>query len=399
MSWSVSKTEVVRLEFVMFATEPCVSVSEACRQFGISRRTGYKWLERHEAEGLLGLSDRSRRPNTSPLQVSGDVVVALVRLRNKHPHWGPKKLRVLLAREGLDVNLIPCAATVGRVLRRSGLIVPSHRGRPRQCLPEGPLTAAQGPNTVWTVDLKGWWRTGNGQRCEPLTVRDLYSRYILCLRPMERSRVEETRAVFELIFNRYGLPEIIRSDNGAPFAALTGPHGLTRLSAWWRALGIRLERIEPGHPEQNGGHERMHQDVAREIEKQPAANLVLETKRLERWRIEYNLHRPHEGLGMKTPGEVYRPSSRRLSNVEPYAYPPSFALRRVDSDGCISVHGKSVHLSDALSRQEVGLEYLTETSWRVWFCDLRIKEIETETEDQNQAGLPRPCNPCPDNKV
>jgi transposase InsO family protein len=306
---------------------------------------------------------------------------------------------MLLAREGLDANSIPCAATVGRILKRSGLIVTRRRGRPRLCLPEGPLTAAQGPNTVWTVDLKGWWRTSNGQRCEPLTVRDLYSRYILCLQPMERSRVEEARTVFELIFNRYGLPEIIRSDNGAPFASMAGPHGLTRLSAWWRTLGIRLERIDPGHPEQNGSHERMHRDVAKELEDQPAANLIQEVKRLERWRVEYNLRRPHEGLGMKTPSEVYHPSARRLSDVEPYAYPPNFGLRHVDSDGCISMQGKSVHLSDALSRQEVGMEHLTETRWRVWFCDLPIKEIELAAGEQNRPRLPLPCNPCPENKV
>jgi len=399
MSWSASTTEVVRLEFIMVATEPGVSMSEACRQFGVSRKTGYKWLRRHETEGLPGLQDRSRRPKTNPLQVSAEVVMAVLRVRHKHRSWGPRKLRTRLYREGITQAEMPCAATIGRILKRSGEIVATRRGRSPQTLPASPLTPAQGPNTIWTVDLKGWWRTRNGQRCEPLTVRDLYSRYILCLRPLERTRVEEARTAFELLFNRYGLPEIIRSDNGSPFASVSGPHGLTRLSAWWRAIGIRLERTEPGHPQQNGSHERMHKDIAQELERQPAANLSEETKRLERWRVEYNLHRPHEALVMKTPAEIYRPSSRRLSDVKPYAYPATFGLRRIDSGGCISLHNSLVYLSEALSQQEVGLEYLTETRWRIWFCDLPIKEIDLETGEQSRLPLSPPCNPCPDNKV
>ena len=345
MSWKATGVEHLRAEFVLLASEADVSKSAACREFGISRKTGYKWLRRYAELGLAGLGDRSRRPRSSPLQVAGSVVVELVRLRRAHPHWGPKKLRALLLRHGYRREELPSTATLGRILRRVGLSETKGRGRPRRWEPEGPLEAAAGPNDVWTVDFKGWWRTGDGQRCEPLGIRDLYSRYILCLRPMRRRRVEDVRAVFAEVFERYGLPGVIRNDNGSPFASLNGPYGMTRLSAWWKTLGIRLDRIAPGHPEQNGSHERMHRDLAEEIEGQPAATLEKEARRLKRWRVEYNVHRPHEALAMKTPGEVYRCSRRKLRDVKAYVYPVGYLLRRVDSSGSIVLHNRDFPIS------------------------------------------------------
>jgi transposase InsO family protein len=338
--------------------------------------------------------------------MSGDVVAALVKLHDDHSDWGPKKLRARLPGRGIDPEQLPGLSAVARLARRLGWTEAKGRGRPRASVPVGPLSGAAGPNDVWSVDFKGWWRTGDGQRCEPLTIRDLYSRYILCLRPMARRNTETIRQAFEAVFERYGLPNIIRSDNGGPFASLTGPHGLTRLSAWWRSLGIKLERIAPGHPEQNGGHERMHGDIAREIERTPAATLTQETIRLEHWQTVFNTERPHEALAMKTPGDVYRCSRRRLADVRPYVYPLSFDRRHVRRDGCILLRNRSVYVSEALGRMEVGLEQLSETSWRVWFCDLPISEL-TLTEDSIQSrpvSLEEPvrtenCHPCPDNKV
>lgn len=406
MSWVVSDAEHLRMEFVLLAREPDVSISELSRQFRISRKTSYKWLERYRSQGLSGLTDRSHRPTRSPLRIGGDIVVELVRLRRQHQYWGPKKLRAGLLRSGLDSAGVPSVATIVRILRRSGLSEAKGRGRPPHRPPTGSLSTAQGPNQVWTVDLKGWWRTQDGKHCEPLTIRDLCSRYILCLRPVARRRVTDVQAVFTEVFRRYGLPDIIRSDNGSPFASITGPHGLTQLSAWWRTLGIRLERIKPGHPEQNGGHERMHGDVAREIQRQPGATVAEEAQRLEHWRVEFNLERPHEALGMKTPGEVYHRSRRRLETIRPYVYPPGFERRHVRKDGCIRIKGQSVYVSEALARLYVGLERLNETSWRIWFCDLVVEGIqydgieftrrpaapETRSADQN-------CNPSPDYKV
>lgn len=399
MSWSVSKLQGLRAEFVMIAREPDVCVAEACRQYNISRKTGYKWLHRHETDGLAGLADRSRRPHSSPLQVSGEVVVALVQLHVDHKSWGPKKLRARLPRVGIEPAQVPGVATVARLCRRLGWTESKGRGRPRRELPSGQLSGAHKPNDVWTVDFKGWWWTRDGKRCEPLSVRDLYSRYILCLRPMAWRKTAAVKETFIEVFERYGLPVVIRSDNGAPFASLTGPHGLTRLSAWWRSLGIRLERIDPGHPEQNGGHERMHRDIARDLQSHPARTVDDEAQRLEQWRQVYNHERPHEALGMKTPGELYLGSSRRMGTVRPYVYPSSYETRRVQDDGCILVHSRHVRVSSALIGQEVGLEELSETSWRVWFCDLPISELALAGHGIQHRRVTANCNPCPDNKV
>jgi transposase InsO family protein len=375
MPWYEEDVVHLRINFIMIARDPDVNMSAACRQFNISRRIGYKWLERYETYGLAGLSDRSRQPKSNPLRANGTIVLELIRLRNKEQFRGPKKLRAKLLRCGFPTEEVPSLATIGRILRRSGMSEAKGRGRPRKHLDRGPLSSAQAPNDVWTVDFKGWWRTRDGKRCEPLTIRDLYSRYLLCLKPVSRRETDEIRTVFELVFKKYGLPKIIRSDNGSPFASITGPCGLTRLSAWWRALGIKQERIEPGHPEQNGGHERMHGDLAREIQSNPSATVAGEESRLERWRREFNRERPHEALGMKVPGEVYQPSSRKMAEAVSYVYPLDFERRCVQSDGCILFHSQSVYLSGALVRQDVGLERLNENCWRVWFCDLPIGEL------------------------
>jgi len=267
------------------------------------------------------------------------------------------------------------------------------------------MIPAAGPNDVWTVDLKGWWRTGDGKRCEPLTIRDLFSRYILCLKPMARHRVDDAKQVFTTLFEHYGLPAVIRSDNGAPFASLTGPHGLTRLSAWWKTLGIKLDRIAPGKPQQNGSHERMHRDIAEEIQGKPAATLADEIKRLSTWRTDYNFERPHEALAMQTPGEVYHCSPRRLKDVKPYAYPVGYVLRRVGKDGCILINNRSVYLSEALGKTEVGLQRLSETTWQVWFCDLAVCQIALDDDVPHRLLTPSlaqsapTCHPCHDNKV
>ncbi len=408
MPWATTGIESLRMDFVMIARDPDASKSETCRQFGISRRTGYKWLRRYEAEGLMGLRDRCRRPMSSPLRASGDIVTDIVKLRGKREERfrGPKKIRALLLRRGTGPDEVPSVATIGRILRRAGLSERKGRGRPAKHLPTGVLTSSEKPNDVWTVDLKGWWRAGDGRRCEPLTVRDLHSRYLLCLRPVARRSTEEVRPVFEEVFGRYGLPGIIRCDNGSPFASLVGLCGLTRLSAWWQTLGIKLERIDPGHPEQNGGHERMHRDIAEEVQRRPAASVAEEAERLERWRVEFNNERPHEALGMKVPAEVYHPSGRKLHDVRQYVYPLDYERRRVRRDGCLRMRDQTVYLSAALAKQEVGLERLDGSCWRVWLCDLAVCEIIRAGDGLERRpvtdALPSDagdCNPCPDNKV
>ena len=405
MAWEKTDLEHLRMEFVWIATTPGVSMSEACRQFRISRKTGYKWRHRFRVDGLPGLAVRTCRPIKSPLSASGEVVAAIGRLRNRHSSWGPRKLQARLPGEGIRPAAIPSRVTIGRILHRLGLTVAKRRGRPRRWPQTSPLNDEQGPNDVWTVDFKGWWRTKDGKRCEPLSVRDLYSRYILCLRPLKRRRASDVRRVFEELFEHYGLPKTIRSDNGAPFASLTAPHGLTQLSAWWLTLGIRLDRIQPGHPQQNGAHERMHRDVAQEIARKPAETWDEEKIRLEHWRVEYDTQRPHEALGMKTPGDIYRCSRRKLSQTAPYAYPATLERHRVRSNGCIRISRKDVHLSRALVGREVGVERLGVVGWRVWFCDLKLLENLLHTEDQQlpsspaTAEPPQNCNPSPDIKL
>lgn len=408
MTWATKEIESLRMEFVLIARDIDTSMSETCRQFGISRRTGYKWLRRYEAEGLMGLADRSRRPTSIPLKVSGDIVVRIINARgnNKKKLRGPKKIRAILLRRVDAPDEVPSVATIGRILRQSGLSRPKGRGRPAKYPPTGVLTSPEKPNDVWTVDFKGWWWVGDGRRCEPLTIRDMHSRYLLCLRPVAQTSTKEVRPVFEEVFRRYGLPAIIRCDNGSPFASLVGLCGLTQLSAWWRTLGIKMERIDPGHPEQNGGHERMHRDIAEEVQRRPSATVEEEKLRLERWRVEFNNERPHEALGMKFPAEVYQPSDRKLCDVQQYVYPLNYERRRVRKQGCLQIENRIVYLTRALAKQEVGLERLSKNCWRVWFYDLPVCELVWDGEEltrrpvtETQPSNGESCNPCPDNKV
>ncbi len=369
MSWNTRGLAHVRVEFVILATQPEVNVSQLCSEFGISRKTGYKWLSRYRESGFRGLDDRSCRPLCKPLATSAEMVAMVVKLRHLHPYWGPKKLRAMLEIDCHGHMAVPSVATVGRILKQCGLSENKGRGRPRRWEPASAIVPAGRSNEVWTVDFKGWWRTGDGKHCEPLTVRDLFSRYILCLRPLQKRDTKEVRKVFEEIFARYGLPERIRSDNGSPFASITGLEGLTRLSAWWLSLGVEVDRTQPGHPEQNGAHERMHADIAREIQGSPAATLEEEVRRLEYWRQEYNTRRPHEALGNKRPADLYSVSHKTLKAIRPYRYPAGFETRKVGNKGCFKLDGALVFLSEALSHQEIGMEPLGNDSWRIWFCN------------------------------
>jgi len=391
MPWKETRVEHLRIEFVLRALEAEANHSGLCREYGISRRTGYKWLDRYRAQGVLGLSDASRRPLRQPLALTVEQVLAIVRLRQAHPFWGPKKLHALLQRQGVAA---PAPSTIARVLARAQLTDAKGRGRPPRVWPAmASLVAAPEPNDLWTVDFKGWWRTGDRQRCEPFTARDAFSRYLLALQPVRHTDTLHLQALFTGLFERYGLPRRIRSDSGSPFASPQSPYGLTRLSAWWRLLGIQLERIAPGHPEQNGAHERMHGDVAREIEARPAADLAEETARLEHWRCEYNLQRPHEALAMKTPAEVYRRSPRRFPATLPsWEYPWAYDRRRVSPNGSIHVANRRYFVSEAFQGLDVGLERTGVDTVRLWFCDLNLGDLDLRlgTPLQPPAVAPSP---------
>lgn len=391
MPWKETGVVNLRTEFVLKTLSDKWTFEELCREYGISRKTGYKWKERFLAEGIGGLEDQSRRPQRSPSQSSEDLVCELVRLKQAHRSWGPRKIRVVYGRLHPEAEL-PSESTCKRVLEKAGLVV--HRRRRAQAT-SGRLSqrvTAECANQVWTVDFKGWWRTGDHRRFEPLTVRDAYSRYILSARALAEGGGAAVRVEFERLFAAHGLPEVIRSDNGSPFACTRAPLGLSRLSAWWLTLGIDLDRIPPGRPDQNGSHERMHRDLALEVEGSSTADVVSQQAALDEWRKTYNQERPHEAIGMVVPAKLYTPSSRQYDAegvcVE---YPLGYLRRRVTNNGTIGLHGVKVQISEALCGQDVGLEPQGER-YALWFCRLRLGEIDVSLEKFTAATGVVPAN-------
>ena len=372
MSWKALTQVARRLQFVKLALKAQQSMSRLCRLFRISRKCGYKWKHRFEQEGGRGLLDRARRPRSSPGQTNQEWLKRMRQMRRRHRSWGSRKLRARLLRE-YQGQAVPAERTIGRWLKKMKL---SRRARRRTRRgPQvrlGKLTVAGRSNQVWTVDFKGWFRTQDGQRVEPLTVRDLYSRYLLSIRLLADQRWEPVRRIFMRLFGRYGYPRVIRVDNGGPFGS-KGPAGLSRLSAWWTALGISVEFIAPGHPEQNGGHEQMHRVMKAELTRPPSSHPRAQQRRADRWVEVYNQVRPHEALGQKTPGELYRPQvrGRRASHMK---YPRGWLIRRVRSNGQIRWQGRKRFVGEAFVGYPVGLKQ-GRKKWEIYFGHLLIGEL------------------------
>jgi transposase InsO family protein len=379
MPWKETDVMNLRTEFVLSVFQGQVSFEELCREYGISRKTGYKWKERFLKRGVDGLANRSRRPRASPSSVAEETVCQIVALKLAHRGWGPRKIRSVFGRTYADVEL-PSESTFKRILDKAGLV--EHRRR-RSQEQSGRLSQpiqAERPNQIWTVDFKGWWRTRDRHRFEPLTVRDAYSRYILCARALANGRSEAVRAEFERLFASQGLPEVIRSDNGSPFACTRAPLGLSRLSAWWLALGIDLDRITPHSPQENGAHERMHRDIALEVEAASAADATVQQAALDTWRVEYNHERPHEAIGMRLPAELYQPSARRYEAGEvELEYPLGYLRRRVGPSGTICLQSNRISVSEALVGWDVGLQP-EKNRYGLWFCRLRLGEVDLQTQ-------------------
>ena len=365
------------MEFVLRAMRT-ENFRALCTEYEISAKTGYKWRERFVRRGQEGLAELSRRPRRHARQLLEEEVCEIFLLKQTHPHWGPRKLQELYRRLR---GTTPSESSFKRVLGRMNLMEP--RRRRQRAEQSGRLWSgrrAQAPNEVWTVDFKGWWYDGQGQRCEPLTVRDEYSRYVLELRRMADARTGTVRACFEGLFERYGLPGAIRSDNGAPFAQVRGVLGLSRLSTWWVALGSDLERGRPGHPQDNGGHERLHRDIQRELTCGTAQQAELDL-----WREEFNGQRPHEALGMKCPGEVYQNSLRRYTGSPEDLTYLGLDQRKVSRDGDISWASRDYFISTSVAGWSVGLKPLTAGSWEVWFGRLLLGWIDCQTESFQRA--------------
>ena len=342
-----------RKEFIEEWKQSVDGFAELCRKYGISRQTGYKWVKRFQTEGEAGLEEHSRAPHDSPQAMSPEVVGRVVELRQQHPRWGPRKLRWYLQSHEPRQSW-PATSSIGELLRREGL---AQKRRKRQRTPpySAPLAHAEAPNQVWCADFKGWFLCGDGERCDPLTISDAFSRYLLRCRAVEKTDGSNVRGVFEALFRECGLPEAIRTDNGSPFAS-PAPAGLSRLAMWWVRLGIRHERIEPGRPDQNGRHERMHQTLKQETANPPAANLRQQQQAFDRFQREYNLERPHEALGYQTPSSLYVASARgypaRLPEPE---YPEGAKLRQVAENGLLRWKNRRAFVSKVLGGEYVGL--------------------------------------------
>lgn len=354
MPWKEVDPMDQRFRFVYEAFHGERSMSDLCLGYGISRKTGYKWLNRYVVEGVEGLGEKSRAPHRRPRKTPKEIEELLVKEKNLHPHWGPKKLVVILRRK---YGLIPPAvSTAGEILKRNGLVKPQKRRQNAYIGWPGKFTHPERSNQVWGADYKGWFRTGDGRKCFPLTISDLFSRYLLCLDAHPGHTHELTMASFERVFQEYGLPEVLRVDNGSPFAG-GGLGNFSRLNTAWLRLGIQVEFIDPGHPEQNGRHERMHKTLKAETTRPPAHNHAEQQKRFDAWRMEFNEERPHEALKQTTPGTVYQKSKRAYPDQLPdFVYPDWYERRRVRKNGEIRWESGKVFVSTGLAGTELGLD-------------------------------------------
>lgn len=365
MPWARTDSMSERLKFVATYLEYDVCFSDLCHDFGISRKTGYKWVRRYELGGASALHERSRAPRDHPNAVDEDVVEAIVALRRRHPRWGPRKLKVVLARKWAQAE-VPATSTIGDILKRNGLVHPRRRIR-RSSPFADQLRQYSGPNAVWCADFKGHFPIG-GQRCHPLTISDGFSRYLLGCRALRRPRHRCAKDVFEAVFREYGLPQAIRTDNGPPFSTLALA-GLSRLAVWWIRLGIRPERIMPGRPDQNGRHERMHSTLKAETAKPPRSSFSAQQRVFDRFRLEYNQERPHEALDQQVPASLYRPSLRAYPSYLPQPeYPSRFETRLVYPNGVFSFFSMTQwYASICLAGERVGLEPCDDGCWRVHY--------------------------------
>jgi putative transposase len=378
MPWKESSILEQRKAFLTACQSGDESVAELCRQYGISRQTGHKWLKRFADDGETGLAERSRAPHRQVQQMLEEVAEEVIGLRRGHPRWGPRKLKAWLERKAPEIQW-PAASSIGALLQREGLII-GRRRRPRTPSYSEPLQHADGPNRVWCTDFKGWFHCGDGVRCDPLTCTDAFSRFLLRVRAVAKADGPHVRGVFEAVFREYGLPEAIRSDNGPPFAS-RAPGGLTRLSMWWLRLGIRHERIEPGCPEQNGRHERMHQTLKQETASPPRATLRQQQQAFVAFEREYNHERPHEALENRTPAELYEPSKRAYpSRLPELEYPRGVLFRRISQQGSLKWKCERTFISEVLAREVVGLLETEEESFEVYYGALLIGRFDGERQ-------------------
>lgn len=381
MPWRVRDVMNERMRFVV-RLEAGEKMTDLCLEFGISRKTGYKFWQRYKEQGPDGLFDESRRPARLARQTAEAIRQEILGLKKEHPTWGSKKLHAKLVRRHDGVK-IPCRGTIHLLLDRHGLV--KRRKRRRSNAGEYWTTAlpqSNKPNDVWCADFKGQFQMGNDKYCYPLTITDHYSRYFIGCEGLENTRAGSARCVFEAAFREYGMPLAICTDNGSPFAS-SGFAGLTRLSVWWLRLGINIYRIEPGHPEQNGRHERLHLTLKQETTRPAGSNLLQQQERFDAFLETYNNERPHEAIEMKYPAEVYQPSIRKFpTDMQPLVYPLHDIVRTVSDDGFVSLKGssgKAFYLGGAFAGENVGLRELDDYKWIVTFMSMDLGHFDIKT--------------------
>jgi putative transposase len=374
MPWSETSPMDQKRLFIKDYYRDTFAMTDLCERYGISRKTGYKWVARFDDAGSAGLVDKSRRPRRSPAATDRRTVDLILQLRSRHPTWGAKKLLAVLERRHQSV-VFPARSTVCDILKREGMITarrrrryPGHGGRPMT-----PMTA---PNEIWCADFKGEFRTGDGIYCYPLTITDGYSRFLLACQGLHSTEHVLAKPVFTRAFKEFGLPLVIRTDNGVPFAS-TALLRLSRLSAWWIRLGVYPELIQPGRPDQNGRHERMHRTLKAETTRPAAGSLGAQQRRFNVFRTEFNEVRPHEALGQHPPASLYEPSSREFpSRLPEIVYPDHFETRLVTRDGAVRFQKKLIWVSKVLQSEHVGLEEVGDGVWDVYYGPVRLGQFD-----------------------
>jgi transposase InsO family protein len=378
MPWKASSVMDERLRFVARLLEG-EQMSLVCREFGISRKTGYKIFDRYKEHGLEALTDRSRRPVRYANQLPQQLEAAIVGLKRDKPHWGARKIRELLVRRLAGDVRVPAKSTIHAVLDRHGLV--KRAGPKRRHATGTPLSLGQAPNDLWCTDYKGEFKLGNKAYCYPLTVSDHASRYLLLCEALDSTREDLAVTAFERLFEERGLPHAIRSDNGVPFASANALFNLSRLSVWWLRLGIEIERIKPGRPQQNGRHERMHLTLKQETTRPPGMNSLQQQAKFDAFLQEFNTERPHEALAMKCPADVYKPSNRPYRGLPELSYPFHDREILVTACGRICLHRKKINLSTVFAGQTVAIKEVDDGIWLVSFMhyDLGYFDLEQRT--------------------
>jgi len=375
MPWQESDTMDQRLQFVRDALSERFDMTDLCARYGVSRKIGYKWLARFEAEGKAGLVNRSRRPHTCPTAIRPALAELLCEFRRLHPDWGARKLLKVLRGRHPEIEDWPAASTTAELLARRGLVRRRRRRRPHQHPGVVPITT-QAPNDLWTADFKGQFRTGNGVYCYPLTIADQHTRFLVSCHGVLSTETITARPVFERAFREYGLPRAIRTDNGVTFATQS-IHGLSYLNVWWMRLGIAHQRIHPGCPQENGAHERMHRTLKRSAIKPVQRTCGAQQKRFDAFRLEYNTERPHEALGQETPASRYRASSRSYPSTLPIPeYPGHYLVKRVTEAGTFRFQHRLLYIANALVNEYIGLEETDDGVWTIYFTNVLIATLD-----------------------